>query len=187
MPIMALEEKNKDNKKPMDNKPLRGLLIKSFKKEMMAPLFSSPGIMLRIRLYNSNSNCRLMGKKGTRVNKKIREGGMAITKLKETAAARSLIPTVFTCLKKNSITSNKGMPWKPGGFHFLLPRITNFTGGEVSSHRLKKRKKVAICVKNDFNVNDCCLNYWAAVESAAACLALVLRVNSSWKSLAYFK
>jgi len=39
------------------------------------------------------------------VHKKIMIGGMAITQLKEIAAARSVIPTFRICLKKNFKTS----------------------------------------------------------------------------------
>jgi hypothetical protein len=61
-----------------------------------------------------------MGRKGIRVKRKMMAGGMAITKLKEMADARSVIPTVFTCPKKNMITSYRAIPLKPGRNVFLL-------------------------------------------------------------------
>jgi hypothetical protein len=47
-------------------------------------------------------------------------GGMAITKLNAIDEARSVIPTAFTWLKKNFITSNRGIPLNPGKDFALL-------------------------------------------------------------------
>jgi hypothetical protein len=41
-------------------------------------------------------------------------GGMAMIKLKAIEEALSVMPTAFTCLKKNPTTSNKEMPLNPG-------------------------------------------------------------------------
>lgn len=44
------------------------------------------------------------------------------------ADALSVSPTVFTCLKKNLITSNNGTPSKPGKYQCLLLRKIKATG-----------------------------------------------------------
>ncbi len=51
---------------------------------------------------------------------KIQAGGIANNKLNAMEDARSVIPTVLTWLKKNFITSNNGMPLKPGSLVALL-------------------------------------------------------------------
>ena len=56
---------------------------------------------------------------------------MAMIKLQAMAEARSVKPTVFTCLKKKMMTSYKGTPSKPGRYKCLLFRKKNETGGLV--------------------------------------------------------
>lgn len=111
---MALEEKNMDKIKPIESKPVLGLLMKSFKNPIKTELFFSPGTTSRIRLNKFCSNASDIGKKGMRVNKKIIAGGMAIIKLKAMEAALSWIPTVFSWATKKLTTSYKGIFLKPG-------------------------------------------------------------------------
>ena len=58
-------------------------------------------------------------------------GGMVIVKLKAIEDALSVKPVLFACKKKNRITSNSGMPWKPGRNIFLLFLIRKLTGAET--------------------------------------------------------
>jgi hypothetical protein len=131
MPIIALEENNNDKAKPSDNKPLRGLLIKSSRNLINAELSFCPGITSRIRSYNSFSTRFGMGRNGISVKRKMIAGGIAITKLNAMDEARSLIPTVFTWPKKNWITSYNGMPRNPGNEMDLLFRTRYSYVGEV--------------------------------------------------------
>lgn len=66
---------------------------------------------------------------------KMQPAGIAIIKLKDIAAALSVKPTFFTWEIKNLLTSNKGMPLKPGIKIFLLLRIAKVTGASVISFR----------------------------------------------------
>jgi hypothetical protein len=59
-------------------------------------------------------NSSEMGKCGMRVNRKITTGGMVMVKLNAMADALSVKPVFNACKIKNRVTSNKGIPWKPG-------------------------------------------------------------------------
>ena len=61
--------------------------------------------------------------------------GMAITKLNEIAAARSLRPTLMICAEKDFQTLYSGCPSQPGNTIFLLMRRVNATGGELNMMR----------------------------------------------------
>ena len=60
---------------------------------------------------------------------------MAIITLNEIDAALSFRPIFFTCEKKNSTTSNKGIPRKPGIINCLLFRIKKAIGLVVTINR----------------------------------------------------
>ena len=62
-------------------------------------------------------------------------GGIAIRKLKEMAAALSFNPICWVCRKKNTATSYKGRPSKPGKKIFFDFLIRKSMGGEVMMSR----------------------------------------------------
>jgi hypothetical protein len=64
---------------------------------MMTELFLSPGITSWIRANSSRINCFDIGKKGIKVNIKMRVGGMAITTLKEIPPALSVKLVLRSC------------------------------------------------------------------------------------------
>ena len=97
MPNTAFEEKYNERMNPNESKPVLGLRMKSCKKVISGELRSCPGMISRMRLYKPFSNSFEMGRYGISVNKKIMAGGIAITKLKEIAAALSFMPMVFIC------------------------------------------------------------------------------------------
>lgn len=130
---MAFDEKNIDSKKPSDNNPFLGLLIKSCRKLMSTALSFSPGITSFISPYISSWNRWVMGKNGINVKRKIMAGGIAMTKLNAIAEALSVIPIVLTCPKKNLITSYKGMPRNPGKDVSLLFLSINTAGADERS------------------------------------------------------
>src|SRR5688572_24134894 len=59
-----------------------------------------------------------------RVHRNIVPAGIAIRKLNDTAAALSLMPTLFICAAKNITTSYSGTPSKPGKIMCLLLCLT---------------------------------------------------------------
>jgi hypothetical protein len=79
-----------------------------------------------------------MGMYGKSVKRNIITGGIVMVKLKAMADALSVNPTFFACKMKKRITSNKGIPWKPGRNTFLLFRIRKLTGGEMRSLRFMR-------------------------------------------------
>ena len=62
-------------------------------------------------------------------NKKSKPAGKAISRLNEMAAALSVKPTLFTCLKKKMTTSYKGKPLNPGIINNLLSFFKKTNGG----------------------------------------------------------
>lgn len=62
-------------------------------------------------------------------NKKSKPAGNAISRLNEMAAALSVKPTLFTCLKKKITTSYNGKPLNPGMINNLLSFFKKTTGG----------------------------------------------------------
>src|SRR5436190_379595 len=131
MPIMALEEKKRDNIKPMESKPFLGLFKKSSRKPISGELFFWPGMMSRINVYSSLMTSSEIGMCGINVKRKIIAGGMAMVKLNAIAEALSVIPTVFTCFRKNIHTSYKDTPRKPGNEICLLFSAMKLTGAEL--------------------------------------------------------
>src|ERR1700759_379593 len=89
--------------------------------------------MLVIRSCSCFSSARFFtnGRCGRSVNKKRHIGGMAIMKLYETAAARSVKLVFLTCLMKKVITSYNGTPLKPGNTIFLLRLLINWNTNEL--------------------------------------------------------
>jgi len=59
-------------------------------------------------------NSSEIGKCGISVNRKITTGGIVIVKLNAIADALSVNPVLSACKIKNRVTSNNGIPWKPG-------------------------------------------------------------------------
>ena len=74
-------------------------------------------------------------------------GGIVIVKLKAMAEALSVKPVFFVCKKKKRITSNNGMPWKPGRNIFLLFRIRKLTGRETIILLLIRVNRCIGCIK----------------------------------------
>ena len=128
-----MEEKNIANKKPVESKPVRCLLSISDKNFIRGPLFFSPGITSLMIENNWLMNAWEIGRCGINVNRKMTTGGIVIVKLKAMADALSVKPVSPACRKKNLITPNNGIPWKPGRKIFLLFLIRKLTGGETKN------------------------------------------------------
>ena len=96
--------------KPIDNKPVFGLLNRSFIVVIINDRDSELGNTSAINVNNSSCIFLATGKYGIKVKIKIAAAGMAIIKLKATAEALSLMPILFIWLKKNFITSYKHKP-----------------------------------------------------------------------------
>ncbi len=113
---MPLDAKKSASSKLNESRPIRELSIKPSTKLIRFRLCTLAGIISVINPCSSFFNAAFLirGRLGIRVKRKRKVGGMAMIKLYATADARSVMPTVLTCLKKNIITSYKGTPSKPG-------------------------------------------------------------------------
>src|SRR5688572_9374040 len=82
-------------------------------------------------------------------------GGIANNKSNEIEAALSLRLVFWIWIKKNLITSKRGIPEKPGGIIFLLLRIINFTGKDVMNFRLICVSKCICSYRFAFLIESC--------------------------------
>lgn len=112
-PIMPLEDTNMVNRKPNDSSSLLLVCIKSVIR-LSADAYKlglGDNSFIELRIVSCTES---RGRKGTRENRKMSVGGIAVRKLKEMAAALSLNRISLSPLKKAEPISYTEAPSAPG-------------------------------------------------------------------------